>query len=176
VARSSGTALNIAPNQANSGIEGVAYRASDKTAFAVKELDPPRFYRIALDAAGNPTASFPNEPFDIESKAGDAADVLALNDGNFILVNQEQDKLEGFGPQGQPLSSLPLGMSKPEGIAVDTATGTIYVVGEPLEFRVFRKSNTRIRKATPSPQTRPWVRFPLGRTVPEGPDCLGRRN
>lgn len=147
IAKSTGSAFNLAPNQANSGIEGVSYCPAKNTVYAVKETDPPRFYRIALDGAGNPNASFPNEPFNIEGKSGDAADIYALNDGNFILVNQEQNRLEGLGPQGQALSSLPLGMSKPEGIAMDTATGTIYVVGEPLELHVFKRTDTRLRNA-----------------------------
>jgi uncharacterized protein YjiK len=137
VARSTGTLLNIGPNMANSGIEGVAYRAGDNTAFAVKEIDPPRMYRIALDSSGTPISSFPNDPFDIGTKSGDAADIAALEDGNFILVNQEQNRLEGYDRLGKPLGILPLGMSKPEGIAIDAARGLVYVVGEPAEFAVF---------------------------------------
>ena len=148
VAKSSGTAINLSSqNLANSGIEGVSYRPANKTAYAVKEIDPPRMYRITLDDAGNPKASFPNDPFSLEGKSGDAADIYALNDGNFIIVNQEQNKLEGFGPQGQALSSLPLGMKKPEGIAIDTGNGTIYVVGEPLELTVLKKKNSKVRDA-----------------------------
>ncbi len=143
VPKSGGATLNIAQNLANSGIEGVAYRSVDKTAFAVNETAPSRLYRITLDASGVPNASFPGDPFDIGGKTGDAADIYALNDGNFIVVNQEQDKLEGYGPKGQMLSSLSLGMEKPEGIAIDTATGTIYIVGEPMEFSVFKKPGTR---------------------------------
>lgn len=142
VAKSGGTVLNIGSDMANSGIEGISFRASDNTAFAVKEVDPPRFYRIALDGSGVPTASFPDQPFDIGDMDGDAADVFALNDGNFIFVNQQENRLEGYGPQGQRLSTLPLGMEKPEGLAIDTADGTLYVVGEPLEFAVFRKAGT----------------------------------
>lgn len=143
VPKSGGATLNIAQNLANSGIEGVAYRSIDKTAYAVNETAPPRLYRITLDASGVPNASFSGDPFDIGGKTGDAADIYALNDGNFIVVNQEQDKLEGYGPKGQLLSSLSLGMAKPEGIAIDTATGTIYAVGEPMEVSVFRKPDTR---------------------------------
>ena len=146
VAKASGTALNLGANQGNSGLEGVSYRPADKTVYAVKETAPPRFYRIALDAAGVPNASFPNDPIDIEGKSGDAADAFALNDGNFIIVNQEQNKLEGYGPAGQTLSSLSLGMNKPEGITIDPADGTIYVVGELAEFGVFKKKNSQARK------------------------------
>jgi len=138
IARSTGTVFNLGPNMANSGIEGVAYRVRDKTAFAAKETDPPRLYRIALDSAGAPAASFPDQPFDIQAKAGDAADLAALEDGNFILVDQEQDRLEGYDAQGRLLSTLVLGMAKPEGLAFDASTGTIYMVGEPDEFAVFR--------------------------------------
>jgi uncharacterized protein YjiK len=139
VAKAGGASLNIASNLGNSGIEGVSYCHAKNTVYAVQETGPARMYRISLDASGNPIASFPDDPFDIQGKSGDAADILALDDGNFIIVNQEQDKLEGYGPQGQALSSLALGMAKPEGIAIDTADGTLYIVGEPLEFKVFRK-------------------------------------
>lgn len=165
VAKSSGVSLNLGANMANSGIEGVGYRASDKTAFAVKEIDPPRLYRIAMDASGNPSAATPNQPFNIEGKSGDAADILALEDGNFIFVNQEQNKLEGMGPQGQALSSLALDMSKPEGIALDAATGILYVVGEPLEFQVFKPGTTAlirpIARYAPRETSRlPWFALP----------------
>jgi uncharacterized protein YjiK len=152
VAKSGGAVLNLSPvNFANSGIEGVAYRPADKTVFAVKEIDPPRLYRIAIDGTGNPKTAFPNDPFNIEAKSGDAADIWALNDGGFILVDQEQGRLEGYGPDGQALSSLSLGMTKPEGIAVDNMDGTIYVVGEPLEFAVFRKKGAAISKPLAQP-------------------------
>lgn len=146
VAKSGGASLNLGPNMSNSGIEGVSYRPSDKTVFAAKEISPSRLYRITVDGAGIPNASFPDEPFDVSSHKGDIADILALNDGNFVLVNDEENKLEGFGPNGQALSSLPLGMSKPEGIAMDTADGTLYVVGEPQEFSVFKRKPSGLRR------------------------------
>ncbi len=138
VARPGGAVLSLGPNMANSGIEGVAYRAADRTAFAVKEIDPPRMYRIALDSAGVPASASADQPFDIGKKSGDAADIAALDDGNFILVNQEQNRLEGYDAKGTALGTLALGMAKPEGIALDSASGTIYVVGEPAEFAAFR--------------------------------------
>ncbi len=145
VAWSSGKALNIGANMSNSGIESVSYCAAKNTVYAAKEIGPPRLYRLTLDSDGNPAASFPNDPFNIENKSGDVADIYALNDGNFIFVNQEGNKLEGYNPQGQLLSSLALGMSKPEGIAVDTSTGTLYIVGEPLEFQVLKPKTTANR-------------------------------
>jgi uncharacterized protein YjiK len=146
VAKSGGASLNLGSNMANSGIEGVSYRPSDKSVFAAKEISPSRLYRITVDGAGIPNASFPGEPFDVSEHDGDIADILALNDGNFILVNDEENRLEGFGPQGQALSTLGLGMNKPEGIAMDTADGTIYVVGEPQELSVFKRKTTRVRR------------------------------
>jgi uncharacterized protein YjiK len=146
VAKAGGASLNLGPDMANSGIEGVSYRPSDKAVFAAKESSPSRLYRITVVGAGVPNASFPGEPFDVSAHGGDIADILALNDGNFILVNDEGNKLEGFGPQGQALSSLSLGMTQPEGIAIDTADGTIYVVGEPQELSVFKRKTTRVRR------------------------------
>lgn len=144
IARSAGSLLNIGAAMANSGIEGVAYRAADRMAFAVKEIDPPRLYRIALDSAGVPAKAFPDSPFDIAKKSGDAADIAALEDGDFLIVNQEQNRLEGYDAQGKALSVLPLGMAKPEGIAFDAATETIYVVGEPAEFAAFRRRGSAV--------------------------------
>jgi uncharacterized protein YjiK len=171
VSKASGVSLSLGAGMANSGIEGVGYRASDKTAFAVKEIDPPRLYRITVAASGNPAASFPDDPFDIGGKGGDAADILPLEDGNFIVVNQEQNKLEGLGPKGQALATLALGMSKPEGIALDTATGTLYVVGEPLEFNVFKPAGTGLIRRAPykrRPETSrlPWLSVPASRNHP----------
>lgn len=160
VSKSSGASLNLAPNLANSGIEGVAWRASNRTAYAVKEIDPPRIYRIACDASGVPTAATPDDPFNLSGKSGDAADLFALNDGNFLVVNQEQNRLEGYDAQGKLLGNLPLGMAKPEGIAVDTVTGTLYVVGEPLEFKAFKQPGTAIRRSARIAASRPWEVLP----------------
>jgi uncharacterized protein YjiK len=136
---SSVPALNLASNWGNTGVEGISYCGANNTLYAVKEINPPRLYRITLDNTGAFQTSYENDPFNIESNAGDAADIYALSDGNFIIVNQEQNRLEGYGPNGEPLSRLSLGMTKPEGIAIDTADGTIYIVGEPREFCVFKK-------------------------------------
>jgi uncharacterized protein YjiK len=173
--------LNLGPDMGNSGIEGVAYRTGDgasdgtvdRAAFAVKEISPPRLYRIELDDSGNPISTTTNIPFNIESKDGDAADLFALNDGHFIFVNQESNRLEGYNAQGQLLSILALGMSKPEGLAIDTASQTLYVVGEPAEFRVFKKPTTFISE---KPGSRGGLRclFGLGRQAGLQPNVLGQ--
>jgi uncharacterized protein YjiK len=170
--RSGGSVLSLGSNMANSGIEGVAYRAADRTAFAIKEIDPPRMYRIALDASGVPTTAFPGEPFDIGNKSGDVADIAALEDGNFILVNQEQDRLEGYDAQGKALGNLTLGMSKPEGIAIDSATGTIYVVGEPAEFAVFRRKGSAVREVGDAGDAGDAGQADADFTVSDSPDGL----
>ncbi len=146
VAHSAGKVLNIGPNMANSGIEGVGYCVATHTAYAVKETAPSRLYRIELDSAGNPKTSYPDDPFSITGKSGDAADIWALEDGHFIIVNQEDNRAEGYDAQGHLLSTLPLGMQKPEGLAVDTVDGTLYVVGEPNEFKVFKPMVTSIQR------------------------------
>jgi uncharacterized protein YjiK len=146
VEHSSGVVLNLGANMSNSGIEGVGYNVAKKMAYAVKEISPTRFYRITVDDSGKPTAAFPDEPFSLTGKTGDAADIYALNDGNFIVVNQEEDKLEGYDAGGKLISSLTLGLNKPEGLAIDTIDGTLYVVGEGHEFRVFKKAVSNIRE------------------------------
>jgi uncharacterized protein YjiK len=146
VARAGAVSLNLGPDMANFGIEGVSYRHADQTAYAVKEISPSRLYRITCDSGGIPKAVAPDQPFSLGALDGDAADVWALDDGNFILVNQEQNRLVGFDSTGKVLSSLALGMSKPEGIAIDTRDGTIYIVGEPMELTVWKPQSTRIGK------------------------------
>lgn len=136
----SAPALQLATNWGNTGVEGVSYCRTNNTLYAVKEISPPRLYRITLDDSGGFISAYANDPFNIEDHEGDAADIFALNDGNFIIDNQERNRLEGYGPAGALLSTLSLGMTKPEGIAIDTTDGTIYMVGEPREFSVFKKS------------------------------------
>lgn len=137
---STAPSITLGSGWANTGVEGVSYCGTNNTLYAVKEISPPRLYRITLDNSGGFLSSFANEPFNFESKEGDAADIFALNDGNFIIDNQERNRLEGYGPTGTLLSMLSLGMTKPEGIAIDTTDGTIYMVGEPREFSVFKRS------------------------------------
>jgi uncharacterized protein YjiK len=146
VSRSNGTALTLAGNWANNGLEGVSYCPSNKTAFAVKERLPPQLYHIALDSPGNPVSAFANDPFNIENKSGDAADVFALSDGNFLIVDQEENKLVGYSASGQILSELSLKeMTQPEGVAFDTSNGTIYIAGEPRQLFVFRNTTAPVQ-------------------------------
>jgi uncharacterized protein YjiK len=146
VSRSNGTVLTLAGNWANNGLEGVSYCPSNKTVYAVKERVPPRLYRIALDSPGNPVSAFANDPFNIENKSGDAADILALADGNFLIVDQEENKLVGYSASGQILSELSLKeMTQPEGVAFDTSNGTIYIAGEPRQLFVFRNTTAPVQ-------------------------------
>lgn len=133
-----GVVLSIADDWGNTGLEGVTYCVSTQTVYLAKEIDPPTLYRVTLDTNGDPDAFFENDPFTPESYQGDIADLYALSDGNFILVNQEENKLIGCSGTGEILSELLLGMTKPEGITVDTSDNTIYIVGEPRELFVFK--------------------------------------
>jgi len=149
--------FNVAKGFGNSGLEGVSYCVSNATVYSVKEKDPPRLYRIVLDSVGNPKEAFPNDPFNLENNSGDAADIFALADGNFILDNQEENKLIGYGPTGLKLSELKLPqMTQPEGITVDTSDATIYVVGEKRQFFVF-KPKTKISSLPPATNSLPDI-------------------
>lgn len=143
------TVLSLAENWGNSGLEGVAYCASDTTVYAIKELAPPRLYRIALNTNGDPTDFFENDPFNIENINGDAAGIYALSDGTFLIVNQEDNKLIGYSAIGEKLSELSLNMTKPEGITVDESDSTIYVVGEPRQLFIFKNPETSIQPLSP---------------------------
>ncbi len=137
--------LSIAENWGNTGLEGVAYCASDTTIYAIKEFSPPRLYRITLNNDGEPTDFFENDPFDIENISGDAAGIYALSGGNILILSQEENKLIGYSGTGEKLSELSLKMSKPEGITVDESDSTIYIVGEPRQLFVFRNPETTVQ-------------------------------
>lgn len=134
--------LSIAENWGNSGLEDVAYCTNTNMVYAVKELGPSALYRITLDSNGDPTNFFENDPFSIEGISGDAAGMYALSDGNFLILNQEENKLIGYSSTGEVLSELSLGMTKPEGITIDPNDSTIYVVGEPRQLFVFENPGT----------------------------------
>lgn len=136
VARESGSVLHFGDDWKNSGLEGVAYTPATNLVTVVKEKKPPRLYCVWLDSSGNPVRSEKNKPFNIEHSSGDASDLFALTDGNFLVVNQELDKLVGFDPGGNVLSELVLGMGGAEGVTVDTS-GSIYIVGEPKQLCIF---------------------------------------
>lgn len=136
--------LSIAENWGNSGLEDVAFCAETNTVYAVKEVGPPRLYRITLDSNGNPSGFFENDPFNIEGIRGDAAGIYALPDGNFLMLNQEENKLTGYSSSGEVLSELSLGMTKPEGVTIDPNDSSIYVVGEPRQLYVFKNPGTSI--------------------------------
>ncbi len=140
--------LSIGENWGNSGLEDVTYCTSTNTAYAVKELSPPRLYKVTLDADGIPIDFTENEPFNIENNTGDAAGLFALPDSTLLLLSQEDNKLFGYTGTGNMLSELSLDMNKPEGVTVDLSDSTIYVVGEPRDFYVFKKPGTAIQKSS----------------------------
>ncbi|MBN1758412.1 MAG: SdiA-regulated domain-containing protein [Chitinispirillaceae bacterium] len=155
----------LGSNWGNTGIEGVSYCTANNMLYVVKETGPSELFRITLDKEQRFIESFDNDPFDISDRNGDAADIAALNDGNFIIVNQEENRLEGFGPTGDPLSTFDCDMSKPEGIAIDTSNGTIYMVGEPREFCVLKP--TAVHTGT-TPAARPDFSVSISPTTATG--------
>ena len=136
--------IQIGINWANNGVEGVSYCTTDNMLYVVKETNPSELFRVTLDDQQGFMESYPDDPFDISNRNGDAADIAALNDGNFIIVNQEENRLEGFDSTGAPLSTFDLDMTKPEGITIDTTDGTIYMVGEPREFCVLKPATVHL--------------------------------
>lgn len=181
---STATVLNIGPDMGNAGIEGVSYCAACGEAYAVKEINPSRMYRITLDDEGKPMASVPDEPFSLADHDGDVSDILALDDGNFILVNQERSRLEGYDGEGRPLSVLALDLAKPEGVAYDSTTQTLFVVGEPNEFTALRSTATQTRIGILTPGKGSWNGHEALRSRKRGwwleeaerfTDLLGRR-
>ncbi len=144
--KKNGIVTNIGTGWDNSGVEGVSCRSSDSIVFAVKEKDPAKLFTIYLDNTGFSDSVVESFSFYNESKNGDAADIFALPGGDFLLVNEEKSLLEGYSSTGKILSKLDLSfMEQPEGVTVDSS-GSIYVVGEPCEFFVFRKDSTLAKR------------------------------
>ncbi len=137
ISREKGTIVNIADNWENNGLEDVAYVALTNTLYLIKESNPSQLYTLILDHDCNPKNIYMNKPFNIEGMKGDVAGIYALLDGNFLIVNQEKDRLVGYNPNGKVLSELDLDMDDPEGVTVNPEDNTIYVVGEPRKLYVF---------------------------------------
>ncbi len=137
IAKQEGKSLNIGENMGNSGLESVAYDSEKNLAYVAKELGPSMLYQIQLDAEGVPQSFTENTPFSLANITGDVADMYILEDGHFLLLNQEENRLYGYSPEGVLLSSLEIGLSKPEGVSFNPESNNIYVVGEPHEFAVF---------------------------------------
>jgi uncharacterized protein YjiK len=139
VSRKRAAVINIADNWENNGLEGVAYVAVTRSLYLVKESHPSRLYKVSLDTDNNPKSIQKNKPFNIEGIKGDAAGISVLSDGNFLIVNQEKDRLIGYDPKGNVLSELDLDMDDPEGVTINPENNTIYVVGEPNKLYVFAR-------------------------------------
>ena len=144
------TVFSVGETMGNTGLEDVAYCTSANTVYAVKEKLPIGFFRIALDENGNPVESFENDPFSIDDIDGDAAGLYALEDGNFLILNQEGNTLYGYSSTGERLSELAVEMRQPEGVTVDPVTKRIYMAGEPNELAVFECEGITERSHLPS--------------------------
>jgi uncharacterized protein YjiK len=167
VDRGSGTGLKVADNMANEGLEGVAYHAATNTIYSVKEKSPVAFYRITCDENGDPVEFFENDPFAIQGINGDAAGVYALDDGNFLILSQEDNRLYGFNEEGEILSDIAMDMRQPEGVTFDPETNSIYVIGEPNQLAKFETDATSAHRlpACPSPHGRFDLRLTGAGTV-----------
>lgn len=142
VDRESFEGLKVADNMANEGLEGVAYHAATNTVYSVKEKSPVALYRITCDDNGIPVEFFENDPFAIQGMDGDAAGVYVLEDGNFLILSQEDNRLYGFNHEGEILSDIAMDMRQPEGVTFDPETNRIFVVGEPNQLAVFETEAT----------------------------------
>ncbi|MBN1982406.1 MAG: SdiA-regulated domain-containing protein [Chitinivibrionales bacterium] len=128
----------------NNGLEGVTYHAGMQTVYITKEKVPSRIYRVPVDSTGNVKEVIFNEPFNIEQNAGDAAAIYACNDGTFLLLNEETKSLIGYTSDGKVLSHLVLDMFQPEGVTINPADKTIYIIGEPRYFATFKNPDVSI--------------------------------
>jgi uncharacterized protein YjiK len=136
--------FSIADSMGNTGLEGLAYRANENKLYALKEFYPYAIYQVDLNNLGEPEKSTANSPFIMKGIDGDAAGIYALADGAFLICSQTMNTLYGFSESGDILSELSLEMNQPEGVTFDPADSTIYIIGEPTQFAVFKRKTLSV--------------------------------
>ncbi|WP_159595111.1 SdiA-regulated domain-containing protein [Hydrogenophaga sp. BPS33] len=141
----------------NASFEGVSWDSLEHRLFVVKEKMPLRVLVISGLDVFNESMGF---NIDISEWQSSSAASLFMSDlssltlheptGQLLLLSDESALIVAYGPDGHPISMLPLwrgfhGLSKkvpqPEGVAVGP-DGAIYVLSEPnLFYRFERKTS-----------------------------------
>lgn len=133
------------PDAGNKGFEGIAWDPARKRLILSKERDPAALFTLASDGHG---ISGQLEPFPAKQLVIDySAVAVDPRTGHLLALSDQSHTLVELTADGQPVSFISLRrglhgleatMEQPEGVALDEA-GTLYMIGEPNLFHVFRK-------------------------------------
>lgn len=133
------------PDAGNKGFEGIAWDPARKRLILSKERDPAALFTLASDGRG---ISGQLEPFPAKQLVIDySAVAVDPRTGHLLALSDQSHTLVELTADGQPVSFISLRrglhgleatMEQPEGVALDEA-GTLYMIGEPNLFHVFRK-------------------------------------
>ena len=124
--------INYENNDANSGIEGVAYNSNDGTSFILNEKDPGLLMRLRSDFSIIATYNL--------SFASDFSGIFYENSENILWIVSDQNKtINKCTVSGQLIKSYSVNINKIEGIAivnnkiyaVSDADDTLYVYNKP---------------------------------------------
>jgi uncharacterized protein YjiK len=136
--------LTIDDSWGNTGLEDVTYIPASNTGYAVKEKDPSALYSFSFNSSAEPSKFKELTAFSWDGIQGDAAGLYVLTDGSFLLLSEIAKTVYGIDINGTVLSHLHVDMNQPEGVTVNEADSTIYLVGEPNEFVAFSLKKTDV--------------------------------
>lgn len=108
---------------ANSGLEGITFNSVTHHFYVVQEKSPVRL--VEVDAAGNVVAL--HDVDYVADLSGVTYDAVA---GQLLLVSDDSHEVCRATLSGTLVSAWDIDVQQPEGIALDTAHGRIYVVSD----------------------------------------------
>jgi len=139
------------PDAGNKGFEGIAWDPRHQRLILSKERDPAALFTLASDGHG---VSGALQPFPTPQLVLDySAVTVDPRTGHLLALSDQSHTLVELTTEGQPVSFISLRrglhgldatLEQPEGVALDEA-GTLYLIGEPNIFHVFRKVSAAAR-------------------------------
>lgn len=131
----------------NKGFEGLGWDARTSRLLLARER-PPALFGLAFSAAGEVAGDLQRLSLERLPVRDLSSLTVDPRSGHFLLLSDESRLLVEFDREGRPFSFISLlggfnglhrGIRQAEGVAMDGA-GTLYVIGEPNHFYVFRKA------------------------------------
>ena len=135
----------------NKGAEGIAWDARNQRLLLAKERSPFGLFSLPFPELADGLAPVVSVLEELPSKQIFMRDFSSLaidqRTGHLLVLSDESRMLLELDPQGNPVSFISLAMGfngltrsikQAEGVAMD-GQGTIYIVGEPNLFYVFKK-------------------------------------
>ncbi len=144
----------------NKGFEGIAWDPETKSIYVLKERDPIRIFRInGFTEQGKDRKLVIREQEEMEESlrffnqdlSGMHFDTVSRH---FVVLSDQSDSLTELDENGEAVSVMVLEkgwhglkntIEQPEGVTMDRQ-GTVFIVGEPDDLYIFRKSTLSERK------------------------------